>query len=297
MSSNDDSIVVGIDDSEHTKAAARWAGALAARLGVSLRLVHVMRPVDEALLVLTSGEKADAGEYPRELGRQLIDRAAAAVSADVPGLRISRTLSHRSPEEVLVDVSRNARLLVVAPGDVSRVGALLAGSTTLTLAAKASCPVVAWRGDDLAPTAAPIVVGVDGDDEGSRAALLTAFGLADRLGAEVVVVHAMPPHQAPGEVNIPIMIDWQKLESAALQQLSAVVKPMIERWPHINVTYDVEAGAPGPVILRQSKVAQLVVVGSRRRGNLASALLGSTGLHLLHHSAVPVLLCPATTST
>jgi nucleotide-binding universal stress UspA family protein len=39
--------------------------------------------------------------------------------------------------------------------------------------------------------------------------------------------------------------------------------------------------------------AQLVVVGSRGRNALTSALLGSIALKLLHHSTVPVMVCPA----
>ena len=46
------------------------------------------------------------------------------------------------------------------------------------------------------------------------------------------------------------------------------------------------------MILGHAADAQLVVVGSRGRGQLASALLGSTGLSLLHHSPTPVVLCP-----
>jgi nucleotide-binding universal stress UspA family protein len=38
--------------------------------------------------------------------------------------------------------------------------------------------------------------------------------------------------------------------------------------------------------------AQLVAVGSRGRGLIASAVLGSTGLNLLHHAEVPsVMIC------
>ncbi len=141
------SIVVGIDDSEDAAKAARWAGEVAARFGDSLHLVHVMRNVDEALLVMTAPEQADAGAYPRALGHALLDRVADSVRADHPQLRISRTLAHDAPEEVLGDLSLRARLVVLACKDVSVEGALLIGSTTLALTKHAACPVVAWRGD------------------------------------------------------------------------------------------------------------------------------------------------------
>jgi nucleotide-binding universal stress UspA family protein len=291
MSGKGMSIVVGVDGSERAVDAARWAGALAARLGASLHLVHVMRGVDEALLEVTTSRQEDAGSYPRELGQEVLERAVEKVGADFPRLIISRTLSHRSIEQTLFDLSRHAALVVLACDDVTPGGALLIGSTTLRVTAHSACPVVAWRGSALAPTDAPIVVGV-GDDEGSRAALLIAFALGDRLGADVAVVYALPERRAPGEINIPVIIDEDALERDALQRLSATVGPVATRWPHVDVSYTVEMGRAGRVILDNADGAQLIVVGSRGRGNLASALLGSTGLNLLHHSPVPVVLCP-----
>jgi nucleotide-binding universal stress UspA family protein len=292
MSGKGMSIVVGVDGSDRAVDAARWAAALAARLGASLHLVHVMRGIDEALLVMASPRQDDAGSYPRELGQEVLERAANKVRADYPQLRISRTLSHRSTVETLVDLSRQAIFIVLACDDVTPGGALLIGSTTLSVTAHSACPVVAWRGSALAPTGAPIVVGID-DDESSRTALLTAFALGDRLGAGVAVVYALPVRRAPGEINIPVIIDEEALKREALQRLSATVGPIAARWPDVDVSYAVEAGRAGRVLLDKADGVQLIMVGSRGRGNVASALLGSTGLSLLHHSPVPVVLCPA----
>ncbi|MGV0849866.1 universal stress protein, partial [Mycolicibacterium phlei] len=48
---------------------------------------------------------------------------------------------------------------------------------------------------------------------------------------------------------------------------------------------------PSRALLRHLDGAQLVVVGSRGRGVLAGAVLGSTGLNLLHHSPIPTVIC------
>jgi nucleotide-binding universal stress UspA family protein len=45
--------------------------------------------------------------------------------------------------------------------------------------------------------------------------------------------------------------------------------------------------------MQHATEAQLVVVGTRGRNALSSAILGSTGLIMLHHSRVPVMICPA----
>lgn len=286
-------VVVGVDGSDHAGGAVHWGAALAARFGGSLHLVHVMRAVDEALLTITTAEQEDVGAHPRQLGQAVLDRAADAVRADFPGLRISRTLSHRRAAEVLTELSTRARVVVLACAEVSPAGALAVGSTTLTVAAHSSCPVIAWRGDAPAPTGASIVVGVDDGHETSRAALVTAFGLADRLKVPLVAVHAVPERRSPGEINIPIVVDHQALEKEALQRLSVIVAPIADQWPQVDVSCAAGTGKASRVLVEHADGAQLIVVGHRGRGNVASALLGSTGLGLLHHSTAPVVMCPS----
>ncbi|MCV7229591.1 universal stress protein [Mycolicibacterium komossense] len=285
------SIVVGVDGSNHTVAAARWAAAVAARSGDTLHLVHVMSSVDQALMTIITPEREDAGSAPRELGHEVLDRTADAVRADFPELSIVRTLSQRPIEDLLTELSRQARLVVLACADVSPLGALVVGSTTVTVARHSHCPVVAWRGDASAPNPAPIVVGIDETRE-PHACLMTALGLADQLGVPLIVVHALSPRRAPGDINIPILVDYEELEHEALQRLSSAVAPVAGHWPRVDVRCAVGTGNASRVILDHADGAQFVVVGNRGRGSLASAILGSTGLSLLHHSSVPVIVCP-----
>ena len=289
------SVVVGVDGTDEAIMAARWAAGLAVWHGEPLHLVHAMTGVDEALLVVTNADHADdVGEYPRALGQAVLDRASEAVHADFPTVRISRTLSHDSPRDALVECSRHARLVVTACADVSPQGALLVGSTTLAVATHAACPVVAWRGQAVAPNDRPVVVGVDVDDErSSRGALATAFELADCLGVGVVAVHAVSARRTLGEVDIPILVDWDAIKDEARQRLLDIVGLTSDRWPNVTVSCVVEMGRANRVILGQAAAAQLVVVGSRGRGGLASMLLGSTSLGVLHHATVPVVVCPA----
>lgn len=287
-------IVVGVDGTKDAEDAARWAAGLALWQGEPLRLVHAMTSVDEALLVATAPEATeDVGEYPRALGHAVLQHAADAVHADHPDLRLLRTLSHGDPADALIEQSRHARMVVTACADVSAAGAVLVGSTTLAVATNAACPVIAWRGQAVSPNDRPVVVGVD-EDHLSQEALVTAFELADCLGVGLTAVNVMSARRSVGEVDIPYLVDWEALKDEARERLVDIVALVAHRWPNVAVSYVVEMGRASRVIVDLSASAQLVVVGSRGRGAVASALLGSTGLGLLHHSRVPIVICPAT---
>ncbi|MDX1890778.1 universal stress protein [Mycolicibacterium sp. 050158] len=285
-------VVVGVDGTAEAIDAARWAAGLAMWHGQPLHLVYALSGVDEALLILTSAQQEDAGEYPRHIGQAVLDRAADAVHAEYPTLHVKQTLSHRSPTDALLEHGSHARLIVLACADVSAGGALLVGSTTLSVATRATCPVVAWRGNALAPNDLPVIVGVD-EGRVSDTALLTAFELADCLGVGLTAVNAVSPRREVGDVDLPILLDWSALEDEARQRLRTVVDPIAARWPGVRVSHVVEVGKASRVLLGRAFGAQLVVVGSRGRGGVASALLGSTGLSLLHHSPTPVVICPS----
>ena len=66
--------------------------------------------------------------------------------------------------------------------------------------------------------------------------------------------------------------------------------------PEVRIV--VVAGATGPTLVEQSRTAELLVVGHRGRGELASVLLGSVGLYCVLHARSPVLVVrpPAETS-
>jgi nucleotide-binding universal stress UspA family protein len=49
-------------------------------------------------------------------------------------------------------------------------------------------------------------------------------------------------------------------------------------------------GAPGRVLVDQSRDADMLVVGHRGRGGIRSAVLGSVGLQCVLHATVPVMV-------
>ena len=165
-------IAVGVDGSEQSLAAVRWAAGEAARREVGLELVHAL-----GIPSLYMGPWEPSAEVRDALTKQAEELLAAAVTvardtADVP---VHTRIDNDDPAAALVGASRSGQL--VALGATGRGGFLSGlGSAAVQVSAHAHAPVVVVRGELSAIAAdAPIVAGVDGSPE-SDAALGTVSG-------------------------------------------------------------------------------------------------------------------------
>ena len=283
-------VVVGVDGTETAIRAARWAAAVADKYAASLHIVYA-NPVLAHLSAAVSAAipAAELAEL-RSLCEPILQAAEHAVRADFTALPVTTTRVSNSFKAPLTEVSRHARLVVLGSDDVLLGTAMLVGSTTLRLAPHSPCPVVAWRGDLIAPTQQGIVLGVD-DAHNSGAAIAAAFEFAERISVGITAIRAWSTQRPAGDVTIPLLIDWDKVENDYRLQLCDALSPWIKLYPNVDVTCIVDRHKPSRALLNRAGDAQLVVVGSRGRGFLASVMLGSTSLKLLRHSAVRVMIC------
>ena len=246
---------------------------------------------------LADDDRAGALARMTESTEAILKDAEQAVRTDFAELSITVTSAVQPPgetaRETLVHLTRQARLFVVGCDEVGPAGALLVSSETLALAAHSACPVVAWRGDLVTPDDRPVVVGVDGtNDSAGLAAVATAFEFAHRFAAPLIAVHAWSTRRQPGDVTIPFLIDWEAIEAEQKNTLIEILAPWRRRYPDVDVSTIVTATRPSRLLVQHAADAQLVVVGRSRRGQLASLLMGSTNLNLLHHSPVAIMICP-----
>jgi nucleotide-binding universal stress UspA family protein len=142
-----------------------------------------------------------------------------------------------------------------------------------------------------------VVVGVDGSGT-SQVALRTAFLEAARRGADLDVVAAYPEAliwTGGAPVAVP---DQRGVQTDTATRLRSVVEEvgnelLVEDMAglgDVGVRRIVDCGPPAPVLEGHAEGAELLVVGSRGRGALASALLGSVALHCVTHAPCPVLV-------
>jgi nucleotide-binding universal stress UspA family protein len=138
-----------------------------------------------------------------------------------------------------------------------------------------------------------IVCGVDGSPE-ARAALRVAAELADRLDARLVAAHVVqPPAPMPGvgptaRGLAAISVDALLAGGTALleQILEEAELPEASRRIVLGFTADRLAD------LADEEAAELIVVGSRGRGGLKAAFLGSVSTALIGVARCPVLVVP-----
>ncbi|MCW2704949.1 MAG: UspA domain protein [Blastococcus sp.] len=142
-----------------------------------------------------------------------------------------------------------------------------------------------------------VVVGVDGSP-GSRAALVHALTTAAQRGAELEVVSSYPVNLVwtgglPLEIpdTEAIRVDTESRARALVDDvrsnLSTIGIPGVDA---VGVRLVVSEGRAVPELLKRSEHADLLVVGSRGRGAMRSALLGSVALHCATHAPCPVLV-------
>lgn len=139
-----------------------------------------------------------------------------------------------------------------------------------------------------------IVVGVDGSPE-SRSALRFALEDAARRGARVEVVEAFPVPEywatAYGLSGLPDQAELTaRAERRARDELAAVLAEQDGRLSRVPVDVVAVPGSPGRILTETAHAADLLVIGHRGRGALASAVLGSVGLHCVLHAPCPVVV-------
>ena len=131
-----------------------------------------------------------------------------------------------------------------------------------------------------------IVVGVDGSDS-AQAALRWAVRQARLAGGRVEAVIAWHYPAAYGWEPAGIDVDFEgDAQRVLAEALSAVTTPE----PDVPVRPLVTEGYPADVLLHAAKGADLLVLGHRGHGAVASALLGSVSLHCVLHAHCPVLV-------
>lgn len=300
-------IVVGVDGSDHGQCALVWAAREAERRRRPLHIVTAYSVPIFAASGLDGGYATVDDSVIREGAEAILRQALEKVAAyDVD---VTSSVENGDAAGVLLEISETAELLVVGTrGRGGFVGRLL-GSVSSALPAHAKCPTVTvplFCSDRLGestedrrvkaeqaksghrPVENVVVVGVDGSEQ-ARVAVLEAADQAERLGASLRVVCAVP--QYSGSLAwVPAPMDRKALFDDIRVTLEAGMAWLRSHYPRLQAEYELKDGSPVDVLVEESRHVELVVVGTRGHGGFTGMLLGSVSHQTIHHAHCPVLV-------
>ncbi|KUI40976.1 hypothetical protein AU198_15780 [Mycobacterium sp. GA-1199] len=268
----------------------RWAAHDASMRKLPLTVVHA-----NAVSTVAAAMVAwPAGEIPQQVLEQEEDDARAILADAVAMARESadgRTLLTVTdemffgwPVTTLVDVSKDAEMVVVGCRGRTGLRRTLLGSVSSGLIHHAHCPVAVVHDDHASSGRLPVLVGIDGS-RSSEAATALAFTEASWRGVDLIALHVWSDADMPKS-----SMDWTDVLAAARRTLSERLAGWQERYPDVEVTTVVEFEGPARRLLELSERAQLVVVGSHGRGGFAGMLLGSVSTEVAAAARVPVIV-------
>jgi nucleotide-binding universal stress UspA family protein len=144
MTGQGGTMVVGVDGSDPSRSAARWAAEEARLRGARLIAVHAWSympslPVDSLDPMLVSPDFGDA------LGRdakRFVDQEVERLRSEAPGVDIEARSEEGPAATVLVEVAKGADLLVLGTRGHGGFSGLLLGSVSQQVSHHSPCPLV-----------------------------------------------------------------------------------------------------------------------------------------------------------
>ncbi|GAA3518007.1 universal stress protein [Nocardioides daeguensis] len=268
------SIVVGADGSKHAQRAITWAAEQAALEG---------RP----LVVLT----AEDGAVHRINAEAIQHARATAPDVDVVGLTAAD-----DPRGTLVELSREAHLLVLGSRGRGTVRSMLLGSVSTAVSRLSYCPVVVCRPRAEEHSGKGVLVGVDGT-ESSLAVLDFAFAQASLRGQSLMVVHCVWDVVAAvaGLRNVRVEDVDLGPEDEAHLLLAESVAGFREKYPDVPVTLRVTHGLVDDVLGGRTAAWDLVVVGRHPLDTVGRLVTGSIATAVVERAHTTVAVVPEPT--
>jgi nucleotide-binding universal stress UspA family protein len=277
-------IVVGIDGSEHSRQALKWAADEANRRHALLKIMFAR--VEEPEHLPAWYQPGSSGCSPAQA---VIDDAYGLVATRHPSVVATAETVEWPPAMVLTTASRSAELVVVGARGQGGFEELLLGSVSDQCIQYAHCPVVVVHADpDALPLRAAeprIVVGIDGS-LGSSRALKWALEEAQLRSASVEVVYAWQYPPIGGFVLGPV----NGYEVAAEEVVHAATGYATHHCPDVPFSAVMRFEPAVPALLNASRQAELLVTGSKGHGGFQHALLGSVAHQCARHAACAVVV-------
>ena len=289
-------IVVPVDFSEPSIAAARYASSLAKHFKSEIHLLHVIQhtmpwnpAVSTSMWAATpEGFTVEWEETLDAMEKEALKKLNEFDRGDLSGLSVTSHVRKGDPAEQIVGLQKEigADLILMATHGYGAFRQLLLGSVTAKVLHDAECPV--WTGAHLAENALvewrpmlQVLCAVD-LKPGSRDVVDWAAHFAREFGALLTLVHSFPRLSDPDEA---IIKDAHTKQAEAQGKL---LKDLLHD-EHKAAEILIEEGDPDKAVNRVATqtAADLVVIG---RGSVPGlGRLGSHAYSIIRHAPCPVV--------
>jgi nucleotide-binding universal stress UspA family protein len=288
------SILCPIDFSPSSRAALRYAAALARRSRGSLVVLFVNDPLLVAAAAAAYDARTLAASSVREL-RRFVTKALGP-EPDVPSITLDTVVG--SPVAAILTRARERHCDMIVMGTHGRSGPSrwLFGSVTRAVLKRTILPVMAippvHRGTKAPATGArewpgPLIIAPIDLNDHARADATRAAAVARGFGAKLVLFHALPGDLPTQSRDVPASF-WQK-KAKAQQRLDAIRRTIADVVEDCRVT----AGTPARAVAALAAGGQYgMVVLTLRRSGLFGSPRGSITYQILGRSRTPVLALP-----
>jgi nucleotide-binding universal stress UspA family protein len=139
-------IVVGVDGSDSSREALRWAYDEAAHHGASITAVSTWHPPAMPMTPPYGSIPPEGyANQPRQEALDLLERFVSALDVREPAVDVRTAVEEGNPAQVLIERSNEADLVVVGSRGHGGFKGMLLGSVSQHLVAHANCPVVVVR--------------------------------------------------------------------------------------------------------------------------------------------------------
>jgi nucleotide-binding universal stress UspA family protein len=276
-------IVCAVDDSRRARRVAAFAGRLAQAVDGRVVLAHVFDPL---MVPAPRSREQQAAEDVEDHERRRAHRALVDVVDALGEVEHATEFAEGRPVEELLRLEREHDAFLVVIGSAARkpLERLMQGSTSAALAAGASCPTVVVTDAAALDLDGPLIAAYDGSDHALQAARHGA-ALAAALDRDLVLMHVTESGGPRVGADADLALELHEAARSCAASAGRTARPL-------DVTIVVEHGDPVEQLTRaaQERAASLVLVGSRGRTALTSALLGSVSAGLVRSADRPVVV-------
>ncbi|WP_291048657.1 universal stress protein [Herbiconiux sp.] len=275
--------VVAWDDSVESRTALVWATERA-RLAAAGQELVLVRVIDEISLI--PGTTIAAEEF--DAASTAVAEEAARIARELPAARVSSQVVIGDTLDTLRRYTDPTTLLVVGTEARTHPHFRFTWSIGARLAATALGPV-AIIPRHVTGTRSGIVVGVDGSETSTRAALFAAEEASlQSVPLHIIHVWLVPPVWQADYVYDDFTLDMLGEEHEAIVHDAAAAVRRAR--PGLVVKAEAVRGSTVRALLDASPLPQLVVVGCRSRSAVNRFVLGSASHELILNLDVPVVI-------